>query len=42
MYENGSGVRQSDAVALDYYGKGCDLKNSLGCEQYARLKKQPK
>ena len=38
MYEFGTGVRQSREDALTFYGKACDLKNELGCKNYARLK----
>ncbi len=38
MYESGTGVRQSNTKALEYYGKACDLKSQLGCENYAKSK----
>ncbi len=38
MYEDGTGVEQSNTKALEYYGKDCDLKSQLGCENYAKSK----
>ncbi len=38
MYDGGKGVRQSNTKALEYYGKACDLKSQLGCENYAKRK----
>ncbi len=38
MYESGTGVRQSNTKALEYYGEACDLKSKLGCENYAKSK----
>ena len=38
MYAAGNGVRQSVEDALTFYGKACDLKGKIGCENYARLK----
>ena len=39
MYEEGKGIRQDDAKALENYGIACDAKDREGCEKYARLKK---
>jgi TPR repeat protein len=39
-YNNGEGVRQDKSKALELFGKGCDLKNELGCKNYAILKNQ--
>ncbi len=38
MYKYDTGVRQSNTKALEYYGKACDLKSQLGCENYAKSK----
>jgi TPR repeat protein len=40
MYTNGEGVRQNKSKALELFGKACDLKNELGCNNYANLKNQ--
>lgn len=37
MYEYGEGVRQDKRKAKEFYGKACDMKEELGCKNYARL-----
>ena len=37
MYENGRGIKQDKHKAKALFGKACDLKNELGCKNYARL-----
>lgn len=37
-YQDGKGVRLDDAEALKYYEKACDLKEKMGCDNYAKLK----
>ena len=36
----GSGVRKDHLQAIEYFRKACDLKNELGCNNYATLKNQ--
>jgi TPR repeat protein len=40
MYSTGEGVRQDKSKALQLYGKACDMKNEVGCKNYAILKNQ--
>ena len=37
FYERGVGVRKSLSSAIEFYGKACDLRSQMGCENYARL-----
>lgn len=37
LYEHGAGVEKNLKSALEYYGKSCDLEDSLGCKKYAEL-----
>ncbi|MDR2099231.1 MAG: SEL1-like repeat protein [Campylobacteraceae bacterium] len=39
MHESGKGVRKDTSKDLEYYGKACDLKLQLSCENYARLRR---
>ena len=36
-YEYGKGVKQSTYKAIYFYGKACDMRDSDGCAEYARL-----
>lgn len=36
-YEEGEGVKQNKSKAKELYGKACDMKLQLGCEEYKRL-----
>ena len=40
MYEDGEGVRLDKKKAIELFGKACDMKNELGCKNYALLKGQ--
>ena len=40
MYSSGKGIKQNSQKALELYGKACDMKSELGCEYYAKLKKE--
>ena len=37
LYEHGVGVRKNLSSAIEYYGRACDLRMQLACENYARL-----
>lgn len=37
FYERGVGVRKSLSNAIEFYGRACDLRSQMGCENYARL-----
>lgn len=38
-YANGEGIRRDLDKALGLFGKACDLKSELECQNYAKLKK---
>ena len=38
LYQNGQGVKQNGAKALELYGKACDLGYQDGCEVYKDLR----
>ena len=40
MYKDGTGVKLNKQMALDYFGKACEMKNLYACEHYAELKKE--
>jgi TPR repeat protein len=40
MYADGDGVKQDKSRALALFGKACDMKEELGCSNYAKLKNQ--
>ena len=40
MYKYGSGVKQSKAVAKEWFGKSCDNGSQLGCENYREINEQ--
>lgn len=37
FYERGVGVRKDLSSAIEFYGRACDLRSQIGCENYARL-----
>lgn len=37
LYSNGQGVKQDYFKAKELFGKTCDLKLQLGCDNYAKL-----
>ena len=37
-YESGRGVHQDLALAQEWYGKACDNRDQIGCNNYRRLK----
>ncbi len=37
LYERGVGVRKNLSSAREFYGRACDLRSQIGCENYARL-----
>ena len=36
-YEHGIGARKNLQKSKEFYGKGCDLKVSKACQEYAEL-----
>ena len=40
MYYNGYGVKKDYNKAVDLYGKACELKLQMGCDEYRELKKR--
>lgn len=37
LYENGQGTRISLDKAAEFYGKACDMKDTVGCQKYKQL-----